>query len=310
MSSDKPKATLVEIPQELAGQRIDNYLLTRLKGVPKSHVYRLLRSGQVRVNSGRKKPHYKLQAGDSVRIPPVRIAETRAPLVPASVMARLKQAVLYEDDNILVLNKPSGIPVHGGSGLDYGIIEALKNHQPEAFLELAHRLDRDTSGCLVVAKNRATLTQLHDMLRNEAASGLKKTYLALVAGHWDKETTLTYALKKSTRGGERMVEVDADGAHAVSHFKPLHHYDTATLVQIIIDTGRTHQIRVHAAHAGHPVAGDPKYGDADFNRSMKRLGLKRMFLHASALELPIGDTIIVNAPLHEELENLLDKLNS
>lgn len=310
MSFDKPKATRVEITAAAAGQRLDNYLLTQLKGVPKSHIYRLLRSGQVRVNSGRKKPHYKLQAGDNVRIPPVRIAEIPAPTIPASVIARLNQAVLYEDDDIRVLDKPSGIPVHGGSGLAYGVIEALKSQAPEQFLELAHRLDRDTSGCLVLAKNRASLTQLHDALRNEATSGLKKTYLALVAGHWHKKITLTEPLRKTTRGGERMVEVNAEGAHAVSHFEPLRHFDSTSLMQITIDTGRTHQIRVHAAHAGHPIAGDAKYGDTDFNQAMKQLGLKRMFLHASALELPLKGAIIVNAPLSEDLENLLDKLHS
>ena len=304
---------MVEISHDHAGQRLDNYLLTRLKGVPKSHVYRLLRSGQVRVNKGRKKPNYRLQTGDTIRIPPVSVASREQKTVPDAVLTRLKQARLFENSDLLVLNKPAGIAVHGGSELDFGIIEAMRRLYPGQFLELAHRLDRDTSGCLVLVKNRNTLTRLHQALRNDGTDGsmdvVEKTYLALLAGLWQQgEKTVDLPLRKIRRSGEHMVEVSPGGLDAVSHFKLVQHYRNASLMQISIDTGRTHQIRVHAAATGHPVAGDNKYGDDAFNREMRAYGLHRLFLHASHITLPLGDGISVHAPLTSDLAGVLENI--
>lgn len=313
--TDKPRAKTVEIDSEHSGQRIDNYLMGQLKGVPRSHIYQLLRSGQVRVNSGRIKPHYKLKSGDTVRIPPVNTTSRDTPIIPDSVQKLLSDAILFENADILVLNKPSGLAVHSGSGLSFGIIEALKAQQPDQFLELAHRLDRETSGCLLLAKNRVTLTHLHDLLRNEKETGLGKFYLTLVAGRWQKATTIDIPLKKVIRSGEHMVEVVEDGQTAISHFEPLQLYKNATLMRVKIDTGRTHQIRVHAAHAGHPIAGDAKYGDTAFNRELKKIGLNRLFLHAARLEIPALEStsdapIVIDAPLNSELRSILDKLQT
>ena len=302
---------MVEITPDQHGQRIDNFLLTQLKGVPKSHIYRLLRSGQVRVNKGRKKPSYRLQAGDTVRIPPVKTAERNTATIPDAVLNTLKNARLFENDDILVLNKPSGLAVHGGSELSFGIIEAMRQLYPDQFLELVHRLDRETSGCLVLAKNRQTLNTLHDALRTEGGpdKDIEKTYLALLQGHWNAgDTTVSQPLRKIRRGGEHMVEVDPQGQNAVSHFEPVEQYKAACLMQVQIETGRTHQIRVHAAFTGHPVAGDKKYGDESFNREMKQLGLNRLFLHASHIFLPLGEGISVHAPLTGDLSEFLDNI--
>jgi 23S rRNA pseudouridine955/2504/2580 synthase len=309
--SQKPSNTveMVEISSDQAGQRLDNFLLTRLKGVPKSHIYRLLRSGQVRVNKGRKKPAYRIEPGDSIRIPPLRSAASTDAVVPDSVLELLKNARLFENSDILVLNKPSGIAVHSGSELKFGIIDAVRKIYPDRFIELVHRLDRETSGCLVLAKNRDTLNTLHRALRNEKTPGLEKTYLALVAGSWQQgEKTIELPLRKVRRGGEHRIEISADGQKAVSHFKLVQPYKNASLMQVQIDTGRTHQIRVHAAASGHPVAGDSKYGDAAFNREMKKAGLNRLFLHASHIVLPLGEGISVHAPLSEDLSQLLDNI--
>jgi 23S rRNA pseudouridine955/2504/2580 synthase len=243
----------------------------------------------------------------------VRTATRTEAAIPDSVVDLLKKACLFENDSILVLNKPAGIAVHGGSELDFGIIEAMRKIYPGQFFELVHRLDRDTSGCLVLAKNRATLNSLHQALRNEgndnSVAAVEKTYLALLAGLWQEgEMTIDLPLRKVRRGGENMVETGADGQRAVSHFKLVQHYRDASLMQIRIDTGRTHQIRVHAAASGHPVAGDSKYGDPAFNRKMKKLGLKRLFLHASHIVLPLGEGISVHAPLSEDLSQFLDNI--
>jgi len=304
---------MVEISGDQAGQRLDNYLLSKLKGVPKSHVYRLLRSGQVRVNKGRKKPNYRIQPGDSIRIPPVRTAEKREAVIPDTVLELLENARLFENSDILVLNKPSGIAVHGGSELKFGIIEAIRQRYPDQFFELVHRLDRETSGCLVLAKNRDSLNRLHRALRNEArgehAASVEKTYLALLAGLWQHgDKTVELPLQKIRRGGEHRVEVSDEGQAAVSHFKLVQHYHNASLMQVQIDTGRTHQIRVHAAASGHPVAGDSKYGDIEFNKAMKKLGLQRLFLHASHIVLPLAEGLSVHAPLSEDLSQLLDNI--
>ncbi|MDA3869230.1 MAG: RluA family pseudouridine synthase, partial [Gammaproteobacteria bacterium] len=284
-------------------------------GVPRSHVYQLLRSGQVRVNSGRKKPDYKLKLDDYVRIPPARINNEQAAVVPDSVIELIESSILFENEHLLVLNKPSGIAVHSGSGLAFGVIEALKQQHPEQFLELVHRLDRETSGCLLIAKNRTTLLWLHELLRDETRSGLGKYYLALVAGHWRGTNTIDAPLKKTLRSGEHMVEINEEGQHATSHFETRKIYADASLMEGKIDTGRTHQIRVHAATAGHPVAGDKKYGDSEFNKAMKKRGLKRLFLHAARLELPAhtatsSQALVIEAPMSPDLQQLLKNLES
>jgi 23S rRNA pseudouridine955/2504/2580 synthase len=299
---------IASIDQHHDGQRLDNFLLLQLKGVPRSHVYRLLRSGQVRVNRGRKKPDYKLQLGDEVRIPPVRMTTSENVHVPDNLCAQLEAALLYEDDDLLAINKPAGIPVHAGSGIHFGVIEALKQLRPDSFIELVHRLDRDTSGCLLLAKNRNSLTALHRLLRREDSTSIGKHYLALVQGRWPGRMTVDAPLEKIQRSGEHRVEVMASGAHAISHFEALKLYADASLMQVRIETGRTHQIRVHATHAGHPIAGDARYGDDDFNRDLRHRGLKRLFLHASRLSLPLATPLLIEAPLPAELQGVLDAM--
>ncbi len=315
MKSDRQNVRIVQIDANNAGQRIDNFLMTQLKGVPKSHIYQLLRSGQVRVNSGRKKPLYKLKLEDKVRIPPARINSSDEIIIPDSVIKLIDDSVIFENNDLLVLNKPSGIAVHSGSGLAFGVIEALKQKRSDEFIELAHRLDRETSGCLLLAKNRIALTWLHELFREESRSNLGKYYLALVMGQWQGSNTINAALKKLVRGGEHMVEVNDAGQHAVSHFEAQKIFAECSLMQVKIETGRTHQIRVHAEHAGHPVLGDKKYGDNKTNQSMKKLGLKRLFLHAARLELPAhkitsNKVLVIEAPLSAELSNVLNKLES
>ncbi len=313
--NEKPanSVKMVKISSDQAGQRIDNFLLSQLKGVPKSHIYRLLRSGQVRVNKGRKKPGYRIQAEDIIRIPPVRTAERGAASIPDSVLDTLRAARLFENNDILVIDKPAGMAVHGGSELRFGIIEAMRRIYPDQYLELVHRLDRETSGCLVLAKNRDILNHLHQALRSTGHNGkpaIEKTYLTLLKDQWHEgRQTVSKPLKKYHLGNEHRVEVTENGKNAVSHFELLQNYRNACYMQVKIDTGRTHQIRVHAASVGHPVAGDSKYGDADFNRKMKRLGLQRLFLHASHIVLPIGEGISVHAPLSEDLSQLLDNMH-
>jgi len=309
MQVSQNKVSLVTIDDNQSGQRIDNFLLKHLKGVPKSHIYRLLRSGQVRVNSGRKKPHYKLHAGDILRVPPVRISENKVGEVPSSIIETLKNSILFEDDNILAINKPSGIAVHKGSGLRFGIIEAFRQIYQEQPLELVHRLDRETSGCLLLAKNRKTLAQLHELLRHEKTVHIKKTYLALLSGQWrGGNKTIDIGITKVKRSGEHMMQADEAGDRAISHFKALEIYSNCSLMEITIETGRTHQIRVHALHCKHPIIGDSKYGDKSVNQAFKGLGLKRLFLHAQQLQLPLDEHITINAPLSDDLEQLLKTL--
>ena len=301
----------VDIGASETGQRIDNFLAKHLKGVPKSHIYRILREGQVRVNRGRIKADYRLQTGDTVRIPPVRMAEEGAPVRPPdSVLQRLRAAILYEDEALLILNKPSGLAVHAGSQLPFGVIECLRALRPDApFLELAHRLDRETSGCLILAKQRPALLQVQQLLKTGA---VEKRYLLLAAGKWQGGAREVRAAleKNAVRGGERMVQVSDSGRHALTRFRPVDRFRTATLLEALLDTGRTHQIRVHAAHIGHPLAGDDKYGDSDFNRLMAGYGLKRLFLHAQsvAFTLPGGPSIDVSTPLSDDLKQVLDRL--
>ena len=308
------RATFVEIDDNHADQRVDNFLISYLKGVPKSHVYRILRKGEVRVNKGRIRANYRLQVGDSVRIPPIRQAEEKPVQTPhARVLQAIADSVIYEDAALLALNKPSGIAVHGGSGLSYGVIEALRVLRPDAhFLELVHRLDRDTSGCLLIAKKRSALRYLHELLRGD---GMNKRYVALVRGQWqggDKRVEL--ALQKNTlRSGERVVRVDENGKEALSIFHPLEVYSSSSLMEVELKTGRTHQIRVHAAASGFPIAGDDKYGDASFDRTLRELGLKRLFLHARSLTFTAMDgeqQMMIEAPLPQDLQNVLKKLST
>jgi 23S rRNA pseudouridine955/2504/2580 synthase len=293
------------------GQRIDNFLLTLLKGVPRSHVYRVLRTGEVRVNRGRIRQDYRLRRGDVVRIPPVRLGQSRPTPRPASrELDAIRDAILYEDRSLLALAKPSGLAVHGGSGLSYGVIEALRALRPDApSLELVHRLDRETSGCLLVAKRRPALRRLHELLRE---GQVEKTYLALVGGQWRAAVVVEAPLHKNAlRSGERLVRVAADGKVARTTFSPLAVGSFATLVRATPHTGRTHQIRVHAAHAGHPIAGDPKYGDAELNRGAKAVGLRRLFLHAWRIRFAHPDTgvdVVVTAPLEADLAGVLRSL--
>ena len=272
MQINKDKAGQLTISVTQAGQRIDNFLLKHLKGVPKSHIYRLLRSGQVRVNSGRKKPHYKLQTDDIVRIPPVRISEEQNSQIPEPVRQMLKDAIIFVNDNIIAINKPSGIAVHKGSGLRFGVIEAFRQIAPEQTLELVHRLDRETSGCLLLAKNRQILALLHELLRHEKTVHIEKTYIALLDGQWPYGSkTIDVGISKIKRGGEHIMQADESGDRAISHFEPLEIYqlektNSCSLMKITIETGRTHQIRVHAQHSGFPIIGDSKYGNKIANR--------------------------------------------
>jgi 23S rRNA pseudouridine955/2504/2580 synthase len=296
----KPKVTWLEVGEESEAQRIDNFLLRQLKGVPKSHVYRVLRSGEVRVNSGRVKPEYRLQVGDKVRVPPVRVAAAK----PASVPRLLDLDVIYEDASLLVVDKASGIAVHGGSGVSHGVIESLRAARPEAkMLELAHRLDRDTSGLLVVAKKRTALVELHRMLRE---GEVEKIYVAVVKGvPPKKDFDIREALHKYVNAkGERRVAVKEGGMEAFTKVKVLGSSAELSFVQLRLMTGRTHQIRVHLAHAGHPVLGDDKYGDFELNRGLARQGVKRLFLHARRLAFihPASkEKLRLEAPLPEDM---------
>jgi 23S rRNA pseudouridine955/2504/2580 synthase len=299
------------ISEDAGGQRIDNYLLKILKGVPKSHVYRILRSGEVRVNSGRAKPAYRLRPGDELRLPPVRVA-ARVPRAAPPPNAKLERAILYEDEDLLVLNKPSGLAVHGGSGISFGVIEQLRSQRPRArFLELVHRLDRDTSGILLLAKKRRALTALHAELR---AGLIKKYYLTLVKGKWAnaKQSVRLNLHKYVLASGERRVAVDTEGEQSHTIFELQQAWRKFSLLRAELKTGRTHQIRVHLAHLGYPIAGDDKYGDFGLNKDLVRAGLKRMFLHASRVSFKhpgTAATLTLEAPLPDELQNFLQSLD-
>lgn len=302
----------VTVTDDQAGQRIDNFLRTQLKGVPKSMIYRILRKGEVRANKKRIKPEYKLAGGDVIRIPPVRVAERApAPTVSAGLQTHLEDAILFEDSDLIVINKPSGLAVHGGSGVSLGLIEALRQIRPQAkFLELVHRLDRDTSGCIMVAKKRSALKFLHQALQG---SRITKIYHALVCGHWSSTSRRVDAplRKNELKSGERVVKVQADGKAALTEFKVLNRFGRrATLVEARPITGRTHQIRVHAQFEGHPIIGDDKYGVEEVNQQMKVLGLKRLFLHAAELRFPLpsGGRQIIQAPLDDVLSSGLEQL--
>jgi 23S rRNA pseudouridine955/2504/2580 synthase len=301
----KARATVLEVGEEGAAQRVDNFLLRRLKGVPKSHVYRVLRSGEVRVNSSRVRPGHRLRAGDRVRVPPMRLAERAVHRMPRPIELPL----VHEDDALLAVNKPSGVAVHGGSGVSYGVIESLRAARPQAkVLELVHRLDRDTSGLLLIAKKRSALLELHRMLRD---GEVEKTYVAVVKGRWQGGAReLREALHKYlTPSGERRVRVRGDGLHAVTRVRPLAASDRFSLLVARLLTGRTHQIRVHLAHAGHPIVGDDKYGDFELNRTLAKEGVRRLFLHARRIAFvhpATGRRLVLESPLPDDMRRFTE----
>jgi 23S rRNA pseudouridine955/2504/2580 synthase len=320
VSSARPDSTraprgevvLHTVSQDEAGQRIDNFLLRHFKSVPRSRVYRILRKGEVRVNRKRVDAEYRLAAGDEVRLPPVRVDDSSVPTRPSSSLIELiEKSILHQDARVLVINKPAGVAVHGGSGMSFGLIEALRASRPAEQLELVHRLDRDTSGCLIVARTRAALTSLHKLIRE---GGVSKTYLALVAGSWQLGTKRIDAplATDNRKAGERHVKVAAAGKDSVSIFKPVQFFGPlATLMQVDIPTGRTHQIRVHAAFAGHPLLGDDKYGDHERNAELKARGLKRIFLHSQSIAFDwpgSGEPFHASAPLPPDLAGVIDEL--
>ena len=308
-AKDFSSVRTVEVGPERDGQRLDNALATLLKGVPKTHIYRLLRTGQVRVNGKRAKPDTRLVAGDQVRIPPVRMAERAEPgTPPAAMLEEIRRAVIFEDKDFLAIDKPAGIASHGGSGITFGAVELLRAARPQDHLELAHRLDRDTSGVLVFARSRRGLTGVQGLIRSGET---KKQYLCLMIGRLRRaKFDVNAPLRKSVlSGGERMVRVDEDGKPALTFFREIEHYADCSLVEATLATGRTHQIRVHAAHAGYPLAGDPKYGDREANKHFAKLGLKRMFLHAARFEFELGEQAYsFSAPLPDDLRSVVDRL--
>ncbi|MGY6278058.1 23S rRNA pseudouridine(955/2504/2580) synthase RluC [Methylomonas sp. MgM2] len=306
-----PQVQWLEISEANHEQRLDNFLISYLKGVPKTRIYRMVRKGEVRVNKGRVDVSYKLAIGDIVRIPPVRTTEkTDAVIVQPTLKYSLENHILYEDDGFLVLNKPSGFAVHGGSGINSGVIEALRQIRPQQkFLELVHRLDKETSGCLLIAKKRSVLKLLHELFRGE---GMHKTYLALLAGQFRRKKQFVDVplLKNVSQGGERMVSVSQAGKSAETLFVQLKVYQDATLVHAKPKTGRTHQIRVHAAWLGHPIVGDDRYGKHDVNKAFKKRGYNRLCLHAEQLRFahPVtSQPLHFVAPLPDDLQALLDR---
>lgn len=315
----KNSVTQAIVSEDDEGQRIDNFLLRVCKGVPKSHVYRIVRSGEIRVNSKRVDASYRLKQGDVLRIPPIRVAQRKDEIV-AGAEFNAELPVVYEDDALLVVDKPAGIAVHGGSGVSFGVIEALRRQRPQSrFLELAHRLDRETSGILLVGKKRSALTALHDMFREGAIGGGARTtdkrYLVLVKGRWmDPVRHVKLPLYKYLLdSGERRVRVADDGKASHTVFRLRARWQSYSLLEAELKTGRTHQIRVHLAHLGFPIAGDDKYGDFAFNRELQRVGLKRMFLHAWKIKFPhpqSGEAVMFEAPLPRVLEEFIRKISS
>jgi 23S rRNA pseudouridine955/2504/2580 synthase len=306
----------VTVPEDRDNQRLDNFLSGQIKGVPKSLIYKLVRSGQVRINGKRAKPDSRVSGGDEIRIPPVRLdvpGEVKTP--PKSLLERLAASIIYEDKALLALNKPSGMAAHGGSGISFGVIETLRALRPEESFELVHRLDRDTSGVLVIAKKRSALLELSALLREgEDEEAPNKKYLTLLVGKMPSGSmTVDAPLQRSVlQGGERMVRVHPEGKASVSHFKLLERRGGHSFCEVTIETGRTHQIRVHAAHLGHPVAGDEKYGEREANKKLsEQVGLKRLFLHAASMQFALesgAKPYLINAPLADDLSAVLDRL--
>ena len=314
----KSSATQASISDEESGQRLDNYLLRICKGVPKSHVYRIVRSGEIRVNGKRADVSYRLQAGDNLRIPPIRIAQRDEEIV-AGAQIKADLPIVFEDDALLVIDKPAGIAVHGGSGVSFGVIEALRRQRPQArFLELAHRLDRETSGLLLIGKKRSALVTLHDMFREGGRGGEKgadKRYLLLVKGRWmDPVRNVRLPLfKYLLDSGERRVRVAAEGKPSHTVFRLVARWQDYSLLEAQLLSGRTHQIRVHCAHLGYPIAGDEKYGDFALNKALPRAGLKRMFLHAWKISFPHpvgGQVVPLEAPLPPALQSFIEQLST
>ncbi|MDN2480686.1 23S rRNA pseudouridine(955/2504/2580) synthase RluC [Vibrio agarivorans] len=312
MNEIRTQVQLINIDEDMAGQRIDNFLRNQLKSIPKSMVYRIVRKGEVRVNKKRIKAEYKLQAGDVVRIPPVTIPasteEAQAPSTKLNKVAELESKIIYEDDHMLILNKPSGTAVHGGSGLKFGAIEALRALRPDArFLELVHRIDRDTSGILLVAKKRSALRHLQAQFREKT---VKKFYFALVMGQWKPSCKVVNAplLKNEVNS---IVRVNPKGKPSETRFKIIEQFEQATLVQASPITGRTHQIRVHTQYTGHPIAWDDRYGDRRFDAYTAQVGLDRLFLHAANIRFIHPKTeewMEINAPMEKRLEKALSGL--
>ncbi len=316
-AAERKDARTVKIAEDRDGQRIDNFLLGYLKGAPRSLIYKLLRSGQVRVNGGRVKAERKLEEGDLIRIPPVRLEEAADKGVPAKgLLDAVQTSIVFEDARLLAINKPAGVASHGGSGISFGAIETLRALRPKESLELVHRLDRDTSGLLLIARKRSALTELQALMREDAgrSGGIRKRYLALLTGRMpDGVMSVDAPLHVGLRqGGERHVQVNPQGKASLSHFKVLERRGGHSYCEVRIETGRTHQIRAHAQHISHPIAGDDKYGDEAVNKRLReQVGLKRMFLHASTLEFALdsGKTpYSLNAPLAGELIDVLARL--
>jgi 23S rRNA pseudouridine955/2504/2580 synthase len=306
--SSSVSVSFIEIDSDQAGQRLDNFLMARLKGVPKSRIYNIIRKGEVRINKGRTKPDYKLTAGDLVRVPPVRVTPKATTPKPSNVMVKtLEAAILFETEGLLVINKPPGLAVHGGSGVSLGLIETLRQMRPDArFLELVHRLDRDTSGCIMIAKKRSMLRHLQAALREKNSSGVRKRYQALVVGYWPQDCFRVDAplMKKEVGDSERVVRVHPEGKKSLTEFSVLQRFQDFTLIEARLITGRTHQIRVHAQYAGHCLVGDEKYGNDEVNAVMRQKGIRRLFLHAAELGfyLPNSEEMtIVRAPLSPDL---------
>lgn len=309
---EQRQVSFITVDEEHAERRLDNFLIGHFGSLPKTRIYQMIRKGEVRVNKGRIKQNYRLQTGDMVRIPPVYFTPREIPSRPPEGLSEsIRNSIIYEDEYLLAINKPSNIAVHSGSNVPYGVIEILRAQRPEAhFLELVHRLDRATSGCLLIAKDHKTLRGMHDILKS---GEVKKMYLALLKGHLPNalEKVDLPLSKTGTTSGDRKVIVDKAGKQALTHFHLLERFDVASLSRVELMTGRTHQIRVHAASIDHPLAGDDKYGDWEFNRAMRKSGLKRLFLHAETLsfEMPnTGKKIDLTAQLPDELEQCLDKL--
>ncbi|HET9843835.1 MAG TPA: RluA family pseudouridine synthase [Gammaproteobacteria bacterium] len=305
----RKEVTYFEIKNENVDQRLDNFLLTKLKKITRPEVYKLIRTGQVRVNSGRIKPSYRLQLGDKVRIPPFSLSTEKSKTPKQGVLDLIESRIAYENDSFIVLNKPSGFAVHGGSGIQFGVIEAIRHLRPHApFLELVHRLDRETSGCLLIAKTRKSLLHLHKLLREET---LTKIYYALVVGKWRGPKKVVMPLNKNQlKSGERVVKVDSEGKEASTKFKILRQFEDCTLLEAMPITGRTHQIRVHAAFMGHPIIGDDKYGDKKINKEFSQRGIQRLFLHAYSITIPQleGKSETYICELDATLQNILEQL--
>lgn len=309
-SNKRPAVRIETVPEQRAGQRLDNFLAHSLKGVPKQAIYRMIRTGQVRINGGRCKPDRRVVAGDAVRIPPAMVGAGQTAVVSATVIAQIRAATLYEDDDFLVVDKPTGMAVHSGSGLPWGLIDAVRQARPEEFFELAHRLDRDTSGCLVLARNGRALRHLADLFRSGA---VHKNYLCLMDGVLQEgQVTVDQAIRKVPQGAESIMQVNADGKPAVTHFRHLQTLPGCTYAEAELLTGRTHQIRVHAAYLGLPLAGDERYGHPAALKKWQKLGLNRLFLHAHHLSLrsPADEILTFNAPLPDSLREVLHALNA